>query len=83
MNDRVRFADLRALLLDLGFSEKHVPGSHYYFEHTPSKLTFLFPECGPEDVMHPAYVVTTRMQLDAKGLMDCAEFDRRWRKVSA
>jgi len=72
---RVTFAELRQMLLDMGFSETVVPRSHVFFSHpaTGAEVALLIHR--PDRIVRPHHLVSVRIMLDAKGLMDRADFD--------
>jgi hypothetical protein len=72
----VAFADLRQLLLGLGFSEFVVPKSIRGFVHSGSETEIFLPVYRPNQPVAPHHLALVRIQLDAKGLLDGADFDR-------
>ena len=72
---RLTFAELRQMLLDMGFRETVVPRSHVFFAHPPSGAEIAMPIYRPDRIVRPHHLVSVRMMLDAKGLMDRADFD--------
>jgi predicted RNA binding protein YcfA (HicA-like mRNA interferase family) len=79
----VPYATLRKLLLDLGFVEKIVPGSHIIFGHAASKTVFVFRLYQPKDKVNLMDLVGVRKQLDWRGLLSEHAFDASLRKASA
>lgn len=73
---RIRFSQLRQLLLDLEFTEIVVPESHLAFRHEPSDTVIMLPIYEGNEPVAPRHYVPVRTLLDAKGLLDGAEFDR-------
>ncbi len=72
---RVTFADLRQMLLDMGFTEAVVPRSHVFFAHSPSGAEVALPIYRADRIVLPHHLISVRIMLDAKGLMDRADFD--------
>lgn len=72
---KITFSQLRQLLLDLGFSESVVSKSHVFFTHEPSGAEVALPIYRSNQLVMPHHLVTVRIMLDAKELMDSREFD--------
>jgi hypothetical protein len=79
----VPYATLRKLLLDLGFVEKIVPGSHFIFGHAESNTIFGFQLYRPKDKVSMMDLLGVRKQLDWRGLLSEDAFDASLRKASA
>lgn len=77
------YAELRRLLLDLGFAEKKVPGPHIVFYHAPSDTLFAFRAYKPKQKVFVDDLVGVRFHLDWRGLLDAEAFDNLLRKASA
>ncbi len=78
----IDFAELRRLLLDLGFTETR-NNAGWRFEHPASGAVFLFrPYSVGEKVSMPD-LVSTRMHLDWRGLLSAAAFDDSFAKTPA
>jgi hypothetical protein len=77
------FAQLRALLLELGFVEGVVDGKYLGFYHADSDTVFPFRMYRPQDTVSLADLVTVRQQLDWRGLLSAEAFDAALRKASA
>ncbi len=71
----ITFADLRRLLLGLGFTHVTVPKSHEAFLHADSGTEFFLPLYRPNQRVAPRHLVPVRAMLDAKGVLDADEFD--------
>jgi hypothetical protein len=74
-NPRISFAQLRQLLLDLGFTETVAPKSHVFFAHEPSGAEMALPIYRSNRIVLPHHLLSVRRMLDAKGLMDANDFD--------
>ena len=74
-NPRITFGQLRQLLLDLGFTETVSPKSHVFFAHESSGAEVALPIYRSNRIVLVHHLVTIRMMLDAKGLMEGDEFD--------
>jgi hypothetical protein len=77
------FAKLRALLLELGFTEGVVEGKYLGFYHAESDTVFPLRMYRPQDKVSMADLVTVRKQLDWRGLLSEEAFDAALRKASA
>lgn len=77
------FDALRKLLLDLGFVENKVPGPYWAFSHPKSDALFVYRFYKPREKVFQHDFVTTRNQLDARGLLDAAAFDGLLLKATA
>jgi len=74
-NPRITFAQLRRLLLDMGFTETVPPKSHVFFAHEPSGAEVSLPIYRSNRLILPHHLNTVRIMLDAKGLMEGDDFD--------
>lgn len=72
---RITFAQLRHLLLDMGFTETVTPKSHVFFAHQQSGAETALPIYRSNQVVMPHHLATVRIMLDYKGLMDGDAFD--------
>lgn len=72
---RVTFAELRQMLLDMGFQETVVPHSHVFFAHPTSGAEVALPIHRPDRIVRPHHLISVRTMLDATGLMDRSDFD--------
>jgi len=66
---------LRQLLLDLGFTETITHKSHAFFAHEPSGAEVALPIYRPNQLVLSHHLITIRLMLEGKGLMDAAAFD--------
>jgi hypothetical protein len=78
----VPFAELRQLLVDLGFTVSK-QGKFWFFEHAPSETTFLFRPYRSRDRVTLRDVNSTRHHLDWRGLMAPEAFDDLLKKATA
>jgi hypothetical protein len=78
----VPFAELRQLLVDLGFTVSK-QGRFWFFEHAPSETTFLFRPYRIRDRVTLRDVNSTRHHLDWRGLMAPEAFDDLLKKATA
>ena len=76
-------AQLRALLLDLGFDEREIQNRYWGFYHAPSDTLFAFRKYRPTDMVLGVDLASTRSQLDWRGLLSEEAFDASLRKASA
>jgi hypothetical protein len=72
---RIKFGQLRALLLGLGFRQVTVADSAIGFQHDPSDTLIVLPTYRANRIVLPHHLVSVRVLLDGKGLMDRAAFD--------
>jgi hypothetical protein len=72
----ISFADLRRLLLGLGFTHVTVPKSHEAFLHADSHTEIFLPLYKSNQRVAPHHIAPVRAMLDAKGVLDGEEFDR-------
>jgi predicted RNA binding protein YcfA (HicA-like mRNA interferase family) len=80
---RMNFAQLRQLLLDMGFTETVTPKSHVFFAHQASGAEIALPIYRSNRIVLPHHLATVRIMLDAKGLMDKNDFDELVASASA
>lgn len=78
----VSFADLRRLLLSLGFKESR-PNDYWRFEHSASGADFLFRPYSEEDNVSVPDLASARMHLDWRGLLSKDVFDDLLTKTPA
>ena len=74
-NPRITFAQLRQLLMDMGFVETVTPKSHLFFAHEPSGAEVVLPVYRSNRIVLPHHLSTVRTTFDATGLMDRDDFD--------
>lgn len=79
----VPFAQLRALLLDLGFVEQVLGDRALAFHQAESDTFLTFPRYRPQDKVSMMTISGVRSQLDWHGLMSPDVFDAALRKASA
>jgi hypothetical protein len=82
MKNSVAFAELRRVLLTLGFRELSRPGQ-VAFGHQPSDTLFLFRAYRPDDPVASYNLIEVRDMLAARGLMAAEAFDNQFRKAPA
>lgn len=86
MSDHSEFtyAQVTRLLLDLGFVDRSVKGSHRAFFHTDSDTWVSFSDHAVGEVaVRPVDLASVRKHLVEKGLLEEANFARRLREVHA
>jgi hypothetical protein len=74
-NDKVSFERLRSVLLDRGFVETAIAGPYLLFQHSPSETVLVYREYQPGEGVSWHDLVTTRRQLDERGLLEASEFE--------
>jgi predicted RNA binding protein YcfA (HicA-like mRNA interferase family) len=79
----VRFAELRQLLLDLGFQEQQRKDGHFRFRHAASDTVFLFRPYRPDDHVILVHYRMVQRILDERGLMEADQFDRLLNRAPA
>jgi predicted RNA binding protein YcfA (HicA-like mRNA interferase family) len=80
---RIQFSRLRQLLADAGFREVTISAAHVGFQHDASETLIVLPEYGPNANVAPHHLAQVRVTLDAKGLVETREFERRLAQVPA
>lgn len=80
--ERRTYGDLISILQQMDFQEESVPGSHQAFRHSVTGTLILFADAGPEEPARLEDLISVRRQLDAKGLMEASEFDRRFPQLA-
>ncbi|MBV9123826.1 MAG: hypothetical protein JO112_10755 [Planctomycetes bacterium] len=74
------FANLRQLLLDLGFEMKVVPDSHVVFEHGPAHARLVTEPFADGETVDPATIAVVGRNLDERGILPRARFDELLRE---
>jgi hypothetical protein len=82
MKNKIRFADLRRLLLDIGFREIARP-TEVIFDHAPTDTLFVFRPYRPGDAVAEHNLIEVKDMLDARGLLAEESFDDQFRKTPA
>jgi hypothetical protein len=83
LNPKVKFSQLRKLLLGLGFAETITPRKYTFFAHAPSGAEFAMPIYRANRIVLPHHLGAVRMMLDATGVMDSDEFDEAMASASS
>ena len=78
----VPFGQLRALLLDLHFTETRTD-AYWRFEHPKSGAVFLFRAYAPHENVSIQDLASTRTHLDWRGLLPSGAFDDSLTKTPA
>ena len=76
-NPRISYAALRDLLQSLGVREVRLSKDHVAFQHDSTDMLLAIPTFRPNQQVAPRHLVGFRAQLDARGILDSDEFDRR------
>jgi hypothetical protein len=79
----VSFAQLRSLLLTLGFAEVRSSQPGLGYRHPGSDTLLLFREYRPEDPASPRDIFMAQFFLDQRGLMKPEAFENYFRKTPA
>ena len=82
MTNRIRFSELRQLLLDLGFLEVS-QSEQIVFGHKPSDTLFVFRPYRPADPVASYHLIDVKTMLDARGLLSADSFENHLRKAPA
>jgi hypothetical protein len=82
MTTRIKFGELRRLLLDTGFREVAGP-EQIVFRHEPSDTLFVFRPYRPNDPVASYNLIEVKSMLDARGLMSAAAFENQFKKAPA
>jgi hypothetical protein len=72
---KITFAQLRQLLLDLGFSERVKPKEYIFFLHEPTGAEIALPIYRANRLVMPHHLIAVRFMLDTKYLMEADDFD--------
>ena len=75
-NGRITFSALCKILSDLGFQKAAVKEPFIGFRHPASDTLIVLPPYRNKELVAPHHVAQVRVELDANGLMDGADFDR-------
>lgn len=78
----VKFAELRRVLLDLGFKEVDDP-KFLVFRHAPSDTVFMFRQYRDQDLVTWYNLASVREMLDQRGLMAAETFENHLKKSPA
>jgi hypothetical protein len=82
MKNRIRFAELRRLLLSLGFREA-AEREYVAFWNKPSDIVFVFRPYRPTDPVTDYNLNEVQSMLDARGLMSTETFEDQFKKAPA
>jgi hypothetical protein len=72
---RIKFAKLRQLLLERGFRQVEFSDRAVGFQHDESDTLIVLPLYRANQVVLPHHLLSVRVQLDGRGLMEGDEFD--------
>lgn len=76
MVNNVPYANLRQVLLRLGFTEHTVPTSHHYFKHEASGVVILLPLYSEEEIVAARNLIAVRGTVDDWDIADRETFER-------
>lgn len=79
---RATFSAFRQVLLDLGFQDRSVPGSHVLLEHQGTDTVVLLRPYRDDEFIEPAILVGFRRILDEKGVVGREHFEELLRQQS-
>jgi hypothetical protein len=82
MTTKIKFCELRKLLLDVGFRDRSLPEATI-FEHKASDTLFIFRPYRPNDPVASYNLTEVRNILDARGFMSAESFENQFRKTPA
>lgn len=74
-NNQIPFTRLRNILHELCFEETAIPGPYRYFQHSPSGTVLVYREYRAAEPVSWHDLVTTRRQLDERGLLKAEDFE--------
>jgi hypothetical protein len=83
MNKAVTYAQLKKMLLGLGFREALLPSSHIAFNGPEPKMLLFYRSYRPDEVLESADLAKTRRFLDAWGLVEESAFERLLQATAA
>ena len=81
-NKNIQFHTLREFLLNLGFQERRGT-STFIFEHPETGTLLLFQLYAPNEQVDVKDLVVVRKMLDARGVMDRADFEDWFMETAA
>lgn len=73
---RIRFANFRDFLLDLGFRQVVLSDAHMAFQHDTTDTLLALPVYKANQAVAPHHLAMFRAQLDAKGILDADDFEQ-------
>ena len=76
---RAKFATLRQLFFDLGFTMQ-TDARRVRFDHTETKTWFLYPPYAADDEVSAGDLVAARYMLDMKGFLPRDQFEEQLRR---
>jgi hypothetical protein len=76
------FAELRDILLGLGFQMRGGAGSPVVFDHASASGRIIMESFADKDVVDPATLAVVRRNLDERGILSRARFDELLAKRS-
>lgn len=82
MRNEIKFADLRRLLLEIGFREI-VGAEQVVFSHGASDTLFVFRPYRPGDPVTSFNLIEVRNTLDSRGLLAADQFEDQFKKAPA
>jgi hypothetical protein len=82
MPTKIRFRDLRQLLLDVGFQEA-AGAREIVFRHEPSDTIFVFRSYRSRDAVAEHNLIEVKDMLEARGLMSQDAFEMQFKKAPA
>jgi hypothetical protein len=82
MKNRIKFGELRQLLLEMGFREVSGP-EQSVFCHEPSDTLFVFRPYRPGDPVASYNLIEVKNMLDSRGLMSAESFENQFKKTPA
>jgi hypothetical protein len=81
VKNKIKFGDLRQLLLNVGFDE--VTGSaEIIFRHEPSDTVFVFRPCRRADAVAGYNLIEVKDMLEARGFMSAGSFEGQFKESS-
>jgi hypothetical protein len=73
---RIRFANFRDFLLDLGFRQIVLSDAHMAFQHDTTDTLLALPVYKANQSVAPHHLAMFRAQLDAQGILDADDFEQ-------
>jgi hypothetical protein len=80
--NRIKFGELRQLLLEIGFREA-TARQQVVFRHDPSDTVFVFRPYRPSDPVASYNLIEVKNMLDSRGLMSAEAFENEFKKAPA
>ena len=82
MSNKIKFSDLRRLLVGVGFTQVSTPVA-VLIGHRASDTLFVFRPCKSNDPVENHDLYNVRKMLEARGFMSAESLENQFKKTSA